>query len=86
MQTPNKKHSISIVNRENASLCGVEKVISSCDTLITLSTSVGTLSILGTNLKIVKFSVEEGTLNYEGVTNTIKYSANKAPLIKRIFK
>lgn len=82
----NKPHSLSVLSRASGSVSGVEKVISSCDTSLSLATSAGGMIISGNGLKIVKFSVDDGTLAFEGTVNNIKYSAAKAPLIKRIFK
>lgn len=81
-----KQHSLEIASRKNGLITGVEKVVSSCDTSLVLSTSEGGLTVTGTGLKINKFSVEDGTLGFDGTVNAVRYSAAKVPLLKRIFK
>jgi len=82
---PRRAHSINIENRERGLVTGVEKVVSSSDTALTLETTCGGLVISGSGLKINKFDIESGALSFEGVTNNIKYSASKVPLLKRMF-
>lgn len=79
-------HELKIVRREKGNLTGIEKVISSCDTALQLVSSCGQLYIGGEKLKIVKYNADDGTLEFEGVVNTIKYSGAKQPLLKRLFK
>lgn len=81
-----KQHILELTNRANATISGVEKVISSSDTCLNLATSEGGLTILGSNFKINKFSALDGTLSFDGVINSLKYSAAAVPLLKRIFK
>lgn len=84
--TLKKQHTLEITSRNSGSLTGIEKVVSSCDTALVLVTSEGGLSIAGTGLKINRFNVDEGTLSFAGTVNSIKYSAAKVPMLKRIFK
>ena len=42
--------------------------------------------IIGENLKITSYNVENGNLIAEGKINEIKYSQKKQPLIKRLLK
>lgn len=81
-----KTHELHINCREKGSLNGMEKVISSCDTMLNLVSACGGLVITGENLKILQFNAETGELDFEGNVFSIKYSAPKKPLLKRIFK
>lgn len=42
--------------------------------------------IIGENLKITSYNIENGNLIAEGKINEIKYSQKKQPLIKRLLK
>ncbi len=67
-------------------MTGIQKVSSSSETGISLVSSCGAMEIVGKKLKINSFSIDEGTLCFEGEIDSIKYSAKKVPLIKRLFK
>ena len=82
----NKNSELHIFNRSRATFSGVEKVIASNETSLSLITSCGNLSVLGEKLKIIKFDAQSGILEFEGTVNSIKYSGVKQPLLKRIFK
>lgn len=85
--TQNRKlHSFSVQNREKASLCGIEKVLSYGDDEICVLSSCGRITVSGKSLKIEKFDETEGTLCFSGSVDCIKYSTAKQPLLKRIFK
>ncbi len=81
-----KPHSFSVESRNSCSMSGIEKVISSSDTSITVISSCGEMEIVGKKLKISKFEMEDGTFCFDGEIDCIKYSAPKVPLIKRLFK
>ena len=85
-QSEQKPHSFEVNNRSSCSMTGVEKVISSSESLISIVSSCGAMEINGKQLKISKFDVSDGTLNFEGEIDCIKYSAPKVSLLKRIFK
>ena len=81
-----KPHSFEVANRTSCAMTGIEKVISSSETLISIVSSCGAMEISGKQLKISKFDVSDGTLAFEGEIDCIKYSAPKVSLLKRIFK
>lgn len=81
-----KPHSFEVTNREKCTMTGIEKVISSSETSISLVSSCGGMDISGKGLKISKFDIESGDLSFEGEIDCIKYSAPKVSLLKRIFK
>ena len=49
-------------------------------------TGEGGLTITGADLKLEKYSVEDGNLTFSGRVNALKYAGAKVPLVKRIFK
>lgn len=79
-------HTIAVQNREKCSMTGIEKVVSSSETQILVVSSHGGMEIGGKKLKISKFDIADGTLDFEGEIDVIKYSAPKVPLLKRLFK
>ncbi len=79
-------HEFKLICREKGSLTGIEKVVSSCDTSLNLISTCGNLLISGEKLKIIKFNASDGTLDFEGSVQSVKYSGAKQPLFKRIFK
>lgn len=83
---PRRNHELKLSERNKGYLTGIEKVISSCDTSLCLVSSCGNLNITGEKLKIIKFNADDGTLDFEGTVNSLKYSGAKQSLIKRIFK
>lgn len=86
MEKEKKHHSFEVDNRATCSMNGIEKVISSSESNISLVTSYGGMDINGKKLKINKFDVEDGTLCFDGEIDCIKYSMPKVPLLKRLFK
>jgi len=80
-----KPHSIHFDNREKGNITGVIKVVSSNDKELVLETHAGGLTLTGMGLRITKFNADEGYLSFEGVPNSLRYSAVKQPILKRIF-
>lgn len=78
-------HELCLSCREKGSLTGVEKVISSCETQLQLVSACGGLTIGGEKLKILQFNAQTGLLDFEGTVHTVKYTAPRKPLLKRIF-
>ena len=58
----NKKHSLSLVEREKMTLSGIKEVFSFDEQLIELETSKGYLDIRGENLHIIKMNIDEESL------------------------
>jgi|GEM_PF-1510554 len=79
-------HTVTLVSRSKVSLTGVENVLGASEEIVNLVTTEGTLSLFGKDLKIQKFSIEEGLLVLAGTIDCIKYAAIKMPLLKRLFK
>lgn len=79
-------HRFDMNDRKKASLTGVNKVESSNATELILHTCLGKLEIRGTDLKISRFDVADGSLTMTGNIDSVKYAAPKQSLVKRIFK
>ncbi|MCI9031790.1 MAG: hypothetical protein HFK09_04625 [Clostridia bacterium] len=79
-------HSLSITDRKNGTVEGVNKVVSANPETVNLITSRGALSICGKDLRILKFDADTGKLSLEGEINSLKYEGGKKPLLKRIFR
>ncbi len=86
MEKQQQSHSFEVLNRTSCSMTGIQKVISSSENGLSLISSCGAMEVVGKKLKIDNFSVDDGTLSFEGEIDCIKYSAKKTPLIKRLFK
>lgn len=79
------EHSISLVQRKNLSVTGVESVISFSEVKILLTLLNGErLQILGIGLKISGFSKSSGTFTAEGEIATLTYNGKSfmAKLLK----
>ena len=79
-------HSFNMTDRSKAALTGVSKVDCSNSNELVLTTSMGKLEIRGSDLKISRFDVSDGSLSFTGNIDSIKYATAKQPLLKRIFK
>ena len=69
-----KSQIITLTDRKQLSLTGVEKMISVKPDLLQLNTDFGTLQITGTAMEVSKLDLEEKVLEVKGVINSIKYS------------
>ena len=79
-------HELKLNCREKGSMTGIEKVISSNETVISLVSACGGLTVSGEKLRIVKYDSMSGALEFEGQVKEIKYSGAKQSLLKRLFK
>ncbi len=83
-----KENILRLVNRNDLSITGVEKVISFSPTEVNLMALDCEMKILGRELQTVKLDEENGDLVISGVIESIKWSdkKEKQSLLKRIFK
>ena len=72
----NRKHTISMVNREKLVVCDVEDVESFDEEKVCILTSMGMLTVLGSDFRMHKLDVEAGQLVIEGIVDELKYSEN----------
>ncbi len=65
-QKPRAPHTLCLENRSKLMLTGIEDVISFDENGLLLQTSLGTLTVDGSDIHIVVLSVESGELAVEG--------------------
>ncbi len=87
-----KKHSISLVDRENLYITGVLDVISFDEELVIAETEKGVILVRGEDLHISRLNLENNELNVQGYVHginyedEINYGKNKQSLLLKIFK
>lgn len=82
-------HNIVIDNRQSMSVSGVADVDSYDENCIVIITSMGELTIHGSELHIVKLSVDTGEMHIEGMISSLIYSDRQHStqgLLKRLFR
>ena len=72
----NRKHTISMENREKLVVCDVEDVESFDEEKVCILTSMGMLTVSGSDFRMQKLDVEAGQLVIEGMVDELKYSEN----------
>lgn len=86
-----KKGSITLDDRKVLTLAGVLEVISFDEQKILLNTTLGTLTIKGSGLKMKKLDVQNGDVIIQGYVTFMVYSGksekvSKENIIGRLFK
>ena len=78
---------VTLINRANLAVTGVEKVVSATNNVVNLIVSGSPTCVEGTNLYVAKLDIDQGIIVVEGTVNAIKYGSQKnGPLFKRILK
>lgn len=72
-----KEYKISMVNRKNLVVEGVQNVETFDDEEIILDTKMGLLILKGENLHIVQLNLEEGTMIVEGHCKSLDFTEDK---------
>ena len=85
LQNENKKHNIIMKNGQELFIEGVNEVLNFDETLITLITSLGELSIEGNELRITKYLMQSGEMCVDGRVTALIYSQGKAEAKKGLF-
>lgn len=86
-----KGHSLTLEERKNGRLTGVQDVHSFNENEILLLTDVGKVLIKGEQLHVKGLDLEMGEAEIEGKVNSISYLTKNAqkkeePLLKRLFR
>ncbi len=84
-----RSHSISLENRERASVTGVEDVPSFNENEVIMVTQAGTLTMFGQDLHIAKLNLDEGQIVVEGLVFGMDYAdhqPDRQGLLSKIFK
>ena len=81
-------HTLTMKDRKQLSLTGVEDVDCFNEQLVVLQTSLGTLTVAGAGLNISRLSLEQGELEIEGEVDALEYSGLKkrGSLLGRLFR
>lgn len=72
-----KRHSLSLKNREKLSLDGVCEVLSFDEEAVLLRTALGRLTVEGANLHVTKLLLDCGEVNIEGKIQGIFYDEER---------
>ncbi|MGL6104681.1 YabP/YqfC family sporulation protein [Romboutsia sp.] len=83
------EHNITLKDRSNLVVSGIEHIYSFSDKKVEVRTSAGELVVAGVNLDMNKLSIEDNVISIEGTINSIIYSKDRKPqesFIKRLFK
>lgn len=83
----NKPHSLTLDNRSKLSLTGVEDVLGFNEETVNLNTSMGDLTVKGSDLHINKLNLDTGEVEIDGRVNFLQYTQNKSDkgFMQRLF-
>ncbi|MBQ2615035.1 MAG: sporulation protein YabP [Clostridia bacterium] len=86
-----KRHTVSMENRKKVTICEVEDVESFDEEKVCVHTSMGMLTVIGSDFRIHKLNVDDGQLVIEGMVDELKYSQthhreNQGSLFSRLFQ
>lgn len=87
-QTLAKKHTLSLEERENLLLTGVEDVPLFDEQTVSVMTTMGNLVIRGTSLHITKLSLDIGEVSVSGRITGLQYleDTRRKGMLSRILK
>ena len=81
---PNEK--VCIENRKHLLMTGLRSVDGFSERTINITLNSGKAEIVGENIKITSYDQNKGVLSADGTINQIKYTTQKQPLVRRLFK
>lgn len=84
-------HNITITERQNIKITGVNKIDSFDNEEFLVETTAGLLGIKGVDLEIIKLDTYEGTIIIKGIINALSYLDDKNikkenGMLARLFK
>lgn len=88
----NFSHGISIAERKNILVTGVKKIESFNNEEFYMDTTLGYLTIKGTDLEIIKLDTYQGNVTIKGTVDGVSYSAketkknNEESVFSKLFK
>ena len=85
----NEKSSISLTNKEQIKVTGVNKINSLDSKHFELDTTLGKLRVAGLNLEMIELDSLNKTILIKGEIESISYKSenkNKDPFLKKLFK
>ncbi len=79
---------LKLVNRQNLTLTGIEKVYESNTNKLQVKVAGTNLLVIGENLSVTRLDVSSGIVEVNGIINEMKFFSNnnKGNFFKRIFK
>lgn len=83
------EHNITLKDRSNLIISGIEHIYSFNDKKVEVRTSAGEMVIEGEGLDMSKLSLDENIISIEGTINSIVYSKERKPqesFFKKVFK
>lgn len=83
------EHNITLKDRSNLIVSGVEHIYSFSDKKVEVKTSAGEMVIEGENLDMSKLSIDDKVINIDGTINAIIYSKERKTqesFFKKVFK
>ena len=87
-----RQHKITMQNRSQGSITGIQDVVSFDENQIVLDTDMGLLTIKGQDLHVSRLTLEKGEVDLAGSIDSLVYSSNTAyrksgeSLFNRLFK
>ena len=84
----NLNHNITINERKNIIISGVKKIESFDYEEFLLETTMGNITIKGSDLEIIKLDTYQGTVSIKGVINSLNYDTVKKEegMFSKLFK
>ena len=82
------EHRMQLDGRERLTVSGVEDVVRFDESCIVMTTCVGTMVVMGSDLHIGKLMLDGGELHVDGRIDAIQYEENRAErgsLFSRLF-
>lgn len=83
------EHNITLKERSNLIISGVEHIYSFNDKKVEVKTSAGEMVIEGENLDMSKLSIDDNIISIDGTINSIAYAKPKQAqenFFKKVFK
>ena len=83
------EHNITLKDRSNLVISGVEHIYSFNDKKVEVRTCAGEMAIEGEGLDMSKLSLDENIISIDGTVNAIIYSKERKPqesFFKKVFK
>ena len=84
----NLNHNITINEKKNIIISGVKKIESFDYEEFLLETTMGNITIKGSDLEIIKLDTYQGTVSIKGVINSLNYDTVKKEegMFSKLFK
>lgn len=83
-----KKHNLTLNNREQLTMDGIEEVITFNDSKIILKTTRGRMDIKGRELNIKQLNLENSSIEINGQIDSLQYIEQEVEgnFLKKLFK